>query len=96
MEIKLAGLFGISLLVVGCASLSDAGAKVYLTTDPTQIKGCRKLGPVTATPPYGLPSDWEKKLRNAAGAMGANWVLSEKPGASSTVKGEAYSCPQKP
>jgi hypothetical protein len=80
-------------IFVRCASLSEAGEKVTHVTDKKQITGCKSLGKVTAEPPYSLPSDWKKKLRNAAGALGANYVYGDTDGLKSTVNGEAYLCP---
>ena len=58
-----------------------------------QVQKCKLLGKVQATPPYALPSDWKKKVRNQAGALGANWVLADTEGLKSTVDGEEYLCP---
>lgn len=86
-------LFTIFLVLPGCASLSAAGEKVKLTTEVKDTQGCKLLGKVQATPPYSLPSDWKKKLRNAAGDLGANVVYTEGAGWKSTVDGSAYTCP---
>ncbi len=86
-------LFGALFFLPACASLTAGGEKVTLTEMRTDVQKCSSRGKVVSTPPYALPSDWKKKLRNAAAELGGNWVFTEGAGLKSDVNGEAYLCP---
>lgn len=87
-------LFLLALIFLSsCASLTVEGEKVTLTENRSEVQKCRAMGKVVSQPPYALPSDWKKKLRNAASELGGNWVFTEGAGFKSDVVGEAYLCP---
>ena len=73
------------------AKLTALGGNVRLTTDETAVEGCEALGDVVAKPPFVLPDDWQVKLRNAGGDLGATIVWHTKPSIGQ-VTGKAYRC----
>ncbi len=82
----------VAFALASCAALTTGGQRVMLTENPADVQGCALLGDVSADPPFGLPSDWKVKLRNAAAARGGNRVLSNGALVGS-VPGTAYRCP---
>lgn len=78
--------------LVGCASLTKEGEKVRLTLNENDVSACKFIENIKIGPPYWLPSDWKKKLRNKAGTVGGNTVLTKKPGLKVYVEGKVYTC----
>jgi hypothetical protein len=87
-------IFGtVSILALSsCASLNDKGKSVGLTHSEEDVKNCLSIQDVSAYPPYALPSDWKIKIRNAAGKVGADTVLTTPSPWTPTVTGKAYKC----
>lgn len=84
------GLVVLSLSSLACVSLSLAGEKVRVTKHESDVEGCRYLGEVEAHPPYRGPHDAMYTLRNEAGKLGADVVVSND--LIGTIKGKAYDC----
>ena len=80
----------LSLASVGCVSLSLAGEKVRVTKHESDVEGCRFLGEVEAHPPYWGPHDAMYTLRNEAGKLGGDVVVSND--LAGTIKGTVYDC----
>lgn len=87
-------IFGIVcvLILSSCASLNDKGKNVKLTHSAEDVKSCVSIQEVFCDPPYSLPSDWKIKIRNAAGEVGADTVLTTSSPWSPRVRGKAYKC----
>ena len=84
------GLVILSLSSIGCVSLSLAGEKVRVTKHESDVEGCRVLGEVEANPPYWGPHDAMYTLRNEAGKLGGDVVVSDD--LTGTIKGKVYDC----
>jgi uncharacterized protein YbjQ (UPF0145 family) len=92
-------------LLLGCVttSLTPAGSKVRVTTNPEAVKGCKYLGEVMGRDRMngGTAGQWaaeenaDNRFKNRAAEMGANTVLmiTAQTNTSGAVKrGEAYAC----
>ena len=90
------------IALVSCVSLSGQGEKVFVTSDPKRIEGCKYVGQVAASSSWGVIGATDaaydnatNKLRNKAGEMGANVVrtttTSNTMGGVRLV-GEAFEC----
>jgi len=88
---KTAAVLLTGFLLTACTSLSTGGENVNLTSTPEQVNECEYVGEVTAYPPFITPTDWKKKLRNAAAEIGGDTVYAETPGIG-TATGKAYKC----
>ena len=87
-------MFVCAALTASCTSLTAQGEGVRHVDSTSAVKGCRSLGRVTATPPYGLPDDWKDQLRNETALLGGNTVYAPSPGLKAgNMEGEAYACP---
>ena len=62
-----------------------------ITRDVAAVEHCKALGSVASAPPYVLPGDDLKQLKNQALGLGANTVLLTGPRFVSTA-GVAYQC----
>jgi len=85
------GLVLLSLCSMACVSLSLAGEKVQVTKHESDVEGCRYLGDVEARPPYHGPHDAMYTLRNEAGKLGADVVVTGNDWVG-VIKGKAYDC----
>jgi hypothetical protein len=85
-------VFLFTILAAGCASLSAGGQRVPFTENIADVQGCKLLGNVSAPPPYGLPDDWKKKLRNGTADLGGNVVFTEGAPLIGVPSGHAYAC----
>ena len=92
-------------LVCGCVTLSAAGARVLVTSNPDTVKGCRLLGQVKGSDHMWGGSAGQgiaeenatAELQNRAAQMGANVVFlsrSSTGSSGSSQLGEAYLCEQ--
>jgi hypothetical protein len=92
-------------LVAGCATnLTPGGMQVKYVTTPSEVAGCKPLGPVrpeTQVSRSGsLPGDIESEqessarieARNQASALGATHVLIDEAKHPSLDEGTAYRC----
>jgi uncharacterized protein YbjQ (UPF0145 family) len=88
--------------LVSCVSLSGQGEKVFVTSNPKRIEGCKFIGQVVSSSSWGVVGATDaaydntmNEIRNKAGQMGANVVLtttiSNTMGGIKKV-GEAYEC----
>ncbi len=84
------GLAAVLLFAAACVSLSLAGEKVRITKHEADVEGCRHLGEVAAHPPYRGPHDAMYTLRNEAGKLGGDVVVSRDW--AGTIKGKVYDC----
>lgn len=87
-----AGLALLLLFALGaCTTLAPGAHAVRITENPADVAGCRAVGPVSSSPPYVVPGDDLKQLRNDAVALRANTVLRTGPRILIT-RGIAYRC----
>jgi hypothetical protein len=84
------------ILLTSCASLSNQGEKVLLTSNPERIEGCKFLGQVESSSILlGLKANGvaynhaRNELINEARELDADVVLTSPV---SDTMGEAYSC----
>ena len=89
---RIIGLIFCVLFLSSCASLNEKGKKVRLTHFDGEVKNCLRIQEVSTLPPYILPSDWKIKIRNAAGVVEADTVLTDSFPLSPKIKGQAYKC----
>ena len=93
----------VSVLLVSCASLSEAGRDVMVVGSEAAVRNCRLLGHVSArTGLRGIASllaadeQLDTKLRNKVARKGGNYLLLERKEASldeeSYADGKAYHC----
>jgi hypothetical protein len=79
------------LVLTGCTTLAPGAREIRITRDTAWVRGCKAVGPVQSSPPYVLPGDDLKQIRNQAVALGANAVLLTGPRILHTA-GVAYRC----
>jgi hypothetical protein len=84
------GLALLFLTSAACVSLSLTGEKVRVTKHESDVEGCRYLGEVEAHPPFWGPHDAMYTLRNEAGKLGGDVVVSSDW--AGTIKGKVYDC----
>lgn len=77
--------------LTGCTTLAPGASRIWITTNPADVAGCRAVGSVESSPPYVMPGDDLKQLRNAATGLGANAILRTGPRLFVT-RGVAYRC----
>jgi hypothetical protein len=80
-----------ALALAGCTTMAPHADQVAIVTDPIAVEKCSALGNVASDPPYIMPGDDLKQLRNQAAGLGADTVLRTGPRIVST-KGIAYRC----
>lgn len=80
------------VLLTACVSLAPEAEKLRVTSDNSQVAGCKILGQVTSQPPYVGPNDGVNQLRNNAAALGADTLLLTSSGALRGKTGMAYQC----
>lgn len=81
-------LFSIS----SCARLNSNGKKVKLSHNTNDAKDCTFVKLVYAFPPYHTRDDWKIKIRNSAGEVGADLVVTDSSPWAPKVEGKAYTC----
>jgi hypothetical protein len=79
------------LAVSGCTTLAPTAASITTTRDGAAVSNCKPVGNVASTPPYVLPGDDLKQLKNQAAGLGGEIVLITGPRLIST-QGIAYRC----
>jgi hypothetical protein len=68
------------------------GAKeIAITRSMAEVEHCKPLGAVQSVPPYVIPGDDLKQLRNQSVPLGADTILLTSPRLVSTA-GIAYRC----
>lgn len=84
-------------LLLGCVSLSPAGAQVRITSNPEVVRGCKFLGNIKSTSGWGgaagtglAGSNTEKALQNQTANLGGNVAFVVSSGIHAS--GEAYNC----
>ena len=77
--------------VAGCTTLAPGAKDVRITRNTADVESCKALGPVQSVPPYILPGDDLKQVRNQSIAVGADTILLTGPRIISTA-GVAYRC----
>lgn len=78
-------------MIAGCTTLAPGAQRVWITTNPAAVSGCKPMGSVASSPPYVAPGDDYKQMRNEAVALGANAILRTGPRLYIT-RGVAYRC----
>ena len=79
------------LVISGCTTLAPTAAGIPTTRDAATVSNCKAVGPVASVPPYILPGDDLKQLKNQAVGLGGDIVLITGPRLVST-QGIAYRC----
>jgi hypothetical protein len=79
------------LALCACTTLAPGTAEVFVTRDPAAVQACQAAGNVASVPPYVLPGDDLKQVRNQAVGLQADTVLLTGPRLVST-QGVAYRC----
>jgi hypothetical protein len=77
--------------LTACTTLAPGAADVTVTRDAATVTTCKALGSVHSVPPYILPNDDLKQIKNRSIGMGADTVLITGPRLISTA-GVAYRC----
>lgn len=91
LRVVVGSLMALSCVVLsGCQTTSAAGKAVAIV-DAESVFGCELLAEVVANPPFVGPGDAKAKLRNSAGALGANRLVITKYGFG-PARGLAYLC----
>jgi hypothetical protein len=96
-----------ALVSSACSSLTPAGQKVLITSNPDTVKGCRLLGQVKgsdhmwggAAGQGAAEDNATTRLKNKTAEMGGNVVFLSRSStgfSGSSQLGEAYSCPNLP
>jgi hypothetical protein len=80
----------VALAVSGCTTLAPQAEHVRITREAADVAACKAVGDVHSTPPYALPNEDYKQLRNAAVALQADTVLVTTRAVIS--RGVAYQC----
>jgi len=88
---KVVALAAVAGLLAGCTTLAPGATRVWITTNPSDVSGCHAVGSVQSSPPYVMPGDDLKQLRNEAVALGGNTILRTGPRILVT-RGVAYRC----
>ncbi len=81
-----------SVYASACTTLAPTAKDIVVTRDAAAVANCKAVGNVASVPPYVLPGDDLKQLKNQAVGLGGNIVLLTGPRLVST-QGVAYSCP---
>lgn len=84
-------LLAIASVLAGCTTLAPGADAVRITHDPAQVASCKAVGSVLSSPPYVMPGDDLKQMRNEATALGGNVILRTGPRVLAT-RGVAYRC----
>jgi hypothetical protein len=84
-------IMALLLALSGCATMAPGAKEVRMLKAP-DAASCTAAGAVYSIPPYILPNDDLKQLKNQAIALGANAVLVTGPRVLVT-RGIAYRCP---
>ena len=84
---------GIALVtgITACTSLAPQASAVVTTREAATVSNCHAVGNVASIPPYILPGDDLKQLKNQAVGLNADTVLLTGPRLVST-QGVAYKC----
>ncbi len=91
------------VVTISCASVTPAGEKIRITTNPAAVEDCEYIGEVKGKDRMwggwagqgAAENNAHKRLKNNAAEMGANVVLlvTDDTGFSGSIKrGEAYRC----
>jgi len=86
-------LVAASVLTSACTTLAPTAQGIPTTRDAAQVASCKAVGNVASTPPYILPGDDLKQIKNQAAGLGGDIVLITSPRIVST-QGIAYQCHQ--
>jgi hypothetical protein len=85
---------GIVLLasLLGCKTVAPEGSDaIRVTRNAADVEHCKTIGAVQTVPPYALPGDDLREIRNRTVAVGADTVLLNASRSPST-SGVAYRC----
>ncbi len=85
------GLSMSSVFTSACTTLAPTAQTVSTTRDAMVVTNCKAVGNVASIPPYILPGDDLKQIKNQTVGLGGNTVLITGPRLVST-QGIAYSC----
>jgi hypothetical protein len=89
------------MLLAGCTSLSPAGEKVRVTSNPEAVRGCKLIGEIHAASGWGGMAQTAGEhssmnaLKNEAAKKGADTVLminSHSGWGGASQRGEGYFC----
>jgi hypothetical protein len=86
-------LLSIVLSLTACTTVAPQAEHIVMTRKPADVAQCRMLGQVAAYPPYIMPNDDYRQMKNAAVLLNADTVLVLNR--FGVAKGMAYQCGQK-
>jgi hypothetical protein len=72
---KHTAMLGLLVPLVGCTTLAPHAQDVKLTYNTADVQDCKAMGSVSSDPPYILPDDFKKQLRNQAVGLNADTVF---------------------
>ena len=78
-------------LVSACTTVAPQAEKIRITRESADVANCKAIGSVQSTPPYIMPGDDFKQIRNRALPQGADTILITTPRFVST-QGVCYKC----
>jgi hypothetical protein len=78
-------------VLLACTTLAPTARDIPTTREPAAIANCKAVGNVASIPPYILPGDDLRQLKNQAAGLGGDMVLITGPRLVST-QGIAYRC----
>lgn len=78
------------LLTAACTTLAPHAEDIRVTSEANDVKSCAAVGSVRSVPPYVMPGDDLKQLRNQSLALGADTLLVDSRVVFSS--GAAYRC----
>lgn len=88
---KLASLVVAAAACTACTTVAPQAEKIRITRDSAEVAKCKAIGSVASTPPYIMPGDDLKQIRNQALPQGADTILITTPRFVST-QGVTYKC----
>jgi hypothetical protein len=80
-----------TLIMCGCTTMAPGAKEIPVTRNIADVQSCKSVGSLNSVPPYLLPGDDLKQLRNQAVGLGADTILVTSPRLVSTA-GVAYRC----
>jgi hypothetical protein len=80
-----------ALLLSACTTMAPGAKGFAITRSTAEVEHCKPLGAVQSVPPYVIPGDDLKQLRNRSVPLGADTILLTSPRFVSTA-GIAYRC----
>jgi hypothetical protein len=80
-----------TLLLCACTTMAPGAKEIPVTRNTSDVQSCKPVGSLHSVPPYIMPGDDLKQIRNQAVGLGADTILLTGPRLVSTA-GVAYRC----